>query len=46
MKKILILLENGVEDSGFIYPYYRFQEDCQMLIVAPKAMTGDFRGDN
>lgn len=38
MKKILILLENGVEDSEFIYPYYRFQEaGYKMDIVAPKA---------
>jgi len=38
MKKILILLENGVEDSEFIYPYYRFQEEgFKMDIVAPKA---------
>jgi deglycase len=40
MKKILILLENGVEDSEFIYPYYRFQEEGYKLdIVAPKAKT-------
>jgi len=40
MKKILILLENGVEDSEFIYPYYRFQEEgYKMDIVAPKAKT-------
>ena len=38
MKKILILLENGVEDSEFIYPYYRFQEEGYKIdIVAPKA---------
>ena len=38
VKKILILLENGVEDSEFIYPYYRFQEEgFKMDIVAPKA---------
>lgn len=38
MKKMLILLENGVEDSEFIYPYYRFQEaGYKMDIVAPKA---------
>ncbi len=40
MKKALILLENGVEDSEFIYPYYRFQEEgYQVDIVAPKAKT-------
>jgi protease I len=34
----LILLENGVEDSEFIYPYYRFQEEgYKMDIVAPQA---------
>ncbi len=38
MKKMLILLEKGVEDSEFIYPYYRFQEeDYKVDIVAPKA---------
>ena len=38
MKKMLILLENGVEDSEFIYPYYRFQEEGYKIdIVAPKA---------
>jgi protease I len=38
LKKILILLENGVEDSEFIYPYYRFQEEgFKMDIVAPQA---------
>ncbi len=38
MKKILIFLENGFEDSEFIYPYYRFQEEgYKMDIVAPKA---------
>lgn len=38
MRKMLILLENGFEDSEFIYPYYRFQEEgYKMDIVAPKA---------
>jgi protease I len=38
MKKIRIFLERGVEDSEFIYPYYRFQEeDYKIDIVAPKA---------
>ncbi len=37
-KKILILLENGVEDAEFIYPYYRFQEEGYKVdTVAPKA---------
>lgn len=35
---MLIFLENGFEDSEFIYPYYRFQEEgYKMDIVAPKA---------
>lgn len=30
----------GVEDSEFIYPYYRFQEEgYKVEIVAPKAKT-------
>jgi protease I len=38
IKKILIFLEDGVEDSEFIYPYYRFQEEgYKMDVVAPKA---------
>ena len=38
MKKIVLLLERGVEDSEFIYPYYRFQEEgYQMDVVAPLA---------
>jgi len=38
MKKILIFLERGVEDSEFIYPYYRFQEENYKIdIIAPKA---------
>jgi len=24
---VLILIDNGVEDSEFIYPYFRFQEE-------------------
>ena len=27
MRKVLILIENGFEDSEFLYPYYRFQEE-------------------
>ena len=39
-KKILIFVENGVEDSEFIYPYYRFQEEgYKMDTIAPKAKT-------
>jgi protease I len=38
LKKMLIFVENGVEDSEFIYPYYRFQEEgYEMDVVAPKA---------
>jgi protease I len=36
MKKMLIFIHNGFEDSEFIYPYYRFQEEgYKMDIVAP-----------
>jgi protease I len=36
--KMMIFIENGFEDSEFIYPYYRFQEEGYKLdIVAPKA---------
>lgn len=38
MKKMLIFVHNGVEDSEFIYPYYRFQEEgYEMDIVSAKA---------
>ncbi|MDQ1280914.1 MAG: protease [Thermoproteota archaeon] len=41
MEKILIFLENGVEDVEFIYPYYRFQEEgYEVVIAAPKAKEG------
>ena len=44
MEKILILLENGVEDVEFIYPYYRFQEEgYEVIITAPKAKQ-DYAG--
>ena len=34
------MLEKGVEESEFIYPYYRFQEEgYKMDIVAPKPKT-------
>ena len=36
--KVLIMVENGVEESEFIYPYYRLQEEgYEVDIVAPKA---------
>lgn len=38
MPKALILLEEGVEESEFIYPYHRFREaGFQVDICAPKA---------
>lgn len=38
MSKALILLEEGVEESEFIYPYYRLKEaGMQIDICAPKA---------
>jgi len=38
MPKVLILLEEGVEESEFIYPYHRFREaGYQVDICAPKA---------
>jgi protease I len=38
MPKVLIMVENGVEDTEFLYPYYRLQEEgYQVDIVAPKA---------
>lgn len=38
MKKVLIMVDDGVEDSEFIYPYYRFQEEgYRVEIVASRA---------
>lgn len=38
MRKVLIMIEEGFEDSEFIYPYYRFQEEgYKVEIVGPKA---------
>ncbi|MEM2939021.1 MAG: type 1 glutamine amidotransferase domain-containing protein [Candidatus Bathyarchaeia archaeon] len=37
MRKILIMVDEGFEDSEFIYPYYRFQEEGYAVkIVAPE----------
>jgi protease I len=38
MKKVLMLLDNGAEDSEFIYPYFRFQEESYKVeVVGTKA---------
>jgi len=38
MRKILIMVDEGVEDVEFIYPYYRFQEEGYRVdIVGSKA---------
>jgi len=38
VKKALMLVEEGAEDSEFIYPYYRFQEEGYKVdVVGPKA---------
>jgi protease I len=38
MRKILIMLDKGVEDAEFLYPYYRFQEEGYAVdVVASKA---------
>jgi len=38
MKRILIMVENGFEDSEFLYPYYRLQEEgFKVDVVGPKA---------
>lgn len=37
MPKALILLEEGVEESEFIYPYYRFREaGYDVVVCAPR----------
>jgi len=38
MQKVLIMVDEGVEDVEFLYPYYRFQEEgYQVDVVASKA---------
>ncbi len=38
MRKVLIMVDNGVEDVEFLYPYYRFQEaGFGVEVVASKA---------
>lgn len=38
MQKVLIIVEEGVEDAEFLYPYYRFQEEGYKVdVVGPKA---------
>ena len=38
MRKVLIMLDEGVEDVEFLYPYYRFQEEGYKVdVVASKA---------
>ncbi len=43
MKKVLILLEELVEDIEFLYPYYRFREEgFEVISAAPKMK--EYRG--
>jgi len=38
MRKVLVMVDEGVEDVEFLYPYYRFQEEgYQVDVVASKA---------
>ena len=38
MRKILIIVDEGVEDAEFLYPYYRLQEEgYKVVILASKA---------
>jgi len=38
MPKVLIMVEEGVEDAEFLYPYYRFQEEGYKVdVIGPKA---------
>lgn len=38
MQKVLIMVDEGVEDAEFLYPYYRFQEEGYKVdIVGSKA---------
>jgi protease I len=38
LKKVLIMLDKGVEDVEFLYPFYRFKEEgFEVVVVASKA---------
>lgn len=38
LKKVLMLIDNGAEDSEFVYPYFRFQEKGYKVdVVGAKA---------
>ncbi len=38
MRKVLIIVEEGFEDSEFLYPYYRLQEEGYKVdVLGPKA---------
>lgn len=39
MKKIAILVENKFEESELIYPYHRFREDYEVVLVGTEAET-------
>ncbi len=45
MKKVAILLEDYVEESEFMYPFYRFQEEgWKVTVVAPEVR--EYKGKN
>ena len=38
MRKVLIMVDEGIEDAEFLYPYYRFQEEG--LVPLPNDRIG------
>ncbi|UCE95536.1 MAG: type 1 glutamine amidotransferase [Candidatus Bathyarchaeota archaeon] len=44
MKKVLIMIDDGFEDSEFLYPYYRFQEEGYEVDVVGSKAKAVYRG--
>lgn len=44
MRKVLIMVDEGVEDAEFLYPYYRFQEEGYKVDVVASKAKETYRG--
>lgn len=44
MRKVLIMVENEFEDSEFLYPYYRFQEEGYKVDIVGSKANGTYIG--
>jgi len=46
MRKILIMVDERVEDTEFIYPYYRFQEEGYKVDIVSSKAKETYTGKN